>query len=149
MSWFVQICLALEYMHERKTLHRDIKTHNVFLTDQDKIKLGDLGVAKVFDQTTDLAMTMMGTPLNLSPEIIKSEPYSFKSDVWALGCTLFELCTLSNPFNAKNMLNLANKIVNAEPDHAISEMYSDGLRSLVKAMLNKDPHARPMIKDVL
>ena len=69
MNWFVQLCLSLEYIHGRKILHRDIKSSNVFLTRNNTIKLGDFGISKVLENTTDQAMTVQGTPYYMSPEV--------------------------------------------------------------------------------
>ena len=96
--WFVQICMALEYVHSRKVIHRDIKTQNVFLTGSKTIKVGDFGISKVLESTTQVAMTVVGTPYYMAPESCQSEPYTSKSDVWALGVILFELCALKQPF---------------------------------------------------
>ena len=74
-------------------MHRDIKSQNIFL-DDDTIKIGDFGLSKSLESTTDKTKTMVGTPYYLSPEIIESRPYSFKSDVWALGVLLYEMCAL-------------------------------------------------------
>ena len=109
--WFIQICMALEYVHSRKIIHRDIKTQNVFLTGSKTIKVGDFGISKVLESTTQVAMTVVGTPYYMAPESCQSEPYTSKSDVWALGVILFELCTLKQPFQADNLLGLVFKIV--------------------------------------
>ncbi len=70
------------------------------------VKIGDFGISKILENTNgifyfynlDLGNTVVGTPYYLSPEIINNTPYKFKSDVWALGCILYELCTLKRPF---------------------------------------------------
>lgn len=94
MQWFVQLCLALEYIHKRKILHRDLKSQNIFLTKNNTIKLGDFGISKVLEHTNDQALTVQGTPYYMSPEVCQSKPYNYTSDVWSLGCILYELCTL-------------------------------------------------------
>jgi NIMA (never in mitosis gene a)-related kinase len=104
MKWFVQIALALDFIHNRKVLHRDLKSQNVFLTKEGQIKLGDFGIARVLNRTVDFAQTSIGTPLYMSPECCNNKPYSFKSDVWSLGCVLYETCTSGrHPFNARDL----------------------------------------------
>ena len=99
LEWLVQMGLALFYLHERKILHRDMKTQNIFLKNG-KIRLGDFGIAKVLDSTKDFANTCIGTPYYMSPELFKNKPYGYKSDVWALGCVLYEMCNLRHAFDA-------------------------------------------------
>ena len=110
-NWFVQICLALEYVHSRRVIHRDLKTQNIFLTGNNTIKLGDFGISKVLETTCANANNVVGTPYYMAPEACQSEPYTSKSDVWALGVILYELCTLKKPFEADNLLGLVFKIV--------------------------------------
>jgi len=94
LNWFIQICIALEYIHGWKILHRDVKSQNIFLTKNNTVKLGDFGISKLLESTNEAAMTVVGTPYYMSPEVCENKPYTFKSDVWALGCVLYELCTL-------------------------------------------------------
>uniref|UniRef100_A0A8C9AAX6 non-specific serine/threonine protein kinase n=1 Tax=Prolemur simus TaxID=1328070 RepID=A0A8C9AAX6_PROSS len=96
LDWFVQICLALKHVHDRKILHRDIKSQNIFLTKDGTVQLGDFGIARVLNSTVELARTCIGTPYYLSPEICENKPYNNKSDIWALGCVLYEMCTLKH-----------------------------------------------------
>ena len=91
LNWFIQIAISLEYIHGRKVIHRDIKTSNIFLTGNGTVKLGDFGISRVLENTNEAAMTVVGTPYYMSPEVCESKPYTFKSDVWALGCVLYEL----------------------------------------------------------
>lgn len=70
LDWFTQICLAIKHVHDRKILHRDIKGHNIFISKNNSLKLGDFGIARVLNMTHDKARTVVGTPYYLSPEII-------------------------------------------------------------------------------
>ena len=90
------------------------------------MKLGDFGISKLLDTTSDAAMTVVGTPYYMSPEVCENKPYSFKSDVWALGCVLYELCTLQHAFAADNLLGLVYKIVQVKVD-PIPKHYSKDL----------------------
>ena len=107
LDWFVQMALALQYLHECRVLHRDLKTANIFLTKADIVKIGDFGVSRVLSATAELAKTFVGTPYYLSPELLSNLPYGPASDVWALGCIFYETATLEHPFDAKNFPSCA------------------------------------------
>jgi NIMA (never in mitosis gene a)-related kinase len=111
LDWFRQICLGLKYIHDRKIIHRDIKSLNIFLTAQGLIQIGDFGVAKVLQHTTQKAGTAIGTVSYMAPEILEEEPYSYSSDVWSLGVLLYEMCALKLPFEAKNLPALIRNIL--------------------------------------
>jgi NIMA (never in mitosis gene a)-related kinase len=145
---FMQICLAMKHVHDRKVLHRDIKGQNIFLMRGGMIKLGDFGISKVLTNTIDKARTMVGTPYYLSPEIVEGRPYSFKSDVWSLGVLLYELCTLRPPFDGTSIRQLSVNICRGSypplPAH-----FSKELKNLVSMQLNLDPSRRPTVGQVL
>jgi NIMA (never in mitosis gene a)-related kinase len=92
-------------------LHRDIKTSNIYLTGCNTVKLGDFGISKVLEATCDAALTVVGTPYYMSPEICENKAYTYASDIWSLGCLVYELCTLEHAFAADNLLGLVFKIV--------------------------------------
>ncbi|XP_061540126.1 serine/threonine-protein kinase Nek1 isoform X2 [Phycodurus eques] len=148
LDWFVQICLALKHIHDRKILHRDIKSQNIFLTKDGTVQLGDFGIARVLNSTVELARTCIGTPYYLSPEICENKPYNNKSDIWALGCVLYEMCTLKHAFEAGNMKNLVLKIIRGSY-HPVSVHYSQELRSLLGQLFKHNPRERPSVSSVL
>lgn len=130
LDMFVQICLALKHVHDRKILHRDLKTQNIFLTKKDMIKLGDFGIARVLHNTNELAKTAIGTPYYLSPEICENRPYNNKSDIWSLGCILYEMATLRHAFEAGDMKGLVLKILRGSYP-PLPQYYSKDMRTLV------------------
>nr|XP_056711199.1 serine/threonine-protein kinase Nek1 [Euleptes europaea] len=148
MDWFVQICLALKHVHDRKILHRDIKSQNIFLTKDGTIQLGDFGIARVLNSTVELARTCIGTPYYLSPEICENKPYNNKSDIWALGCVLYEMCTLKHAFEAGNMKNLVLKIISGSFP-PVSVHYSYELRNLISQLFKRNPRDRPSVNSIL
>lgn len=144
---FIKITLGLTAIHKIKILHRDLKTLNIFLKKDMEIKIGDLGVAKELNQAS-FANTLIGTPYYLSPEMCEDKPYNQKSDVWALGCILYELCTYRHPFNASNHGALILKILNTNPDPILA-IYSSKLQKLVNEILEKNFEKRPNCWDIL
>ncbi|CAD8148644.1 unnamed protein product [Paramecium octaurelia] len=148
LDWFVQMALAMNHIHERKILHRDLKTQNIFLTSKNDVKIGDFGIARVLQHTYDCAKTAIGTPYYLSPEICQEKPYNQKSDIWSLGCILYELTTLNHAFDALSMKELVLKILRGTYP-PIPSQYSSELQSLIADMLIKDPSKRPSIKRIL
>ncbi|KAM9409029.1 serine/threonine-protein kinase Nek4 [Pholidichthys leucotaenia] len=148
VEWFVQIAMALQYLHERNILHRDLKTQNIFLTKTNIIKVGDLGIARVLENQNDMASTLIGTPYYMSPELFSNKPYNHKSDVWALGCCVYEMSTLKHAFNAKDMNSLVYRIVEGKLPQMPSR-YDPQLGDLIKCMLCKRPEDRPDVKLIL
>ncbi|XP_061593926.1 serine/threonine-protein kinase Nek1 isoform X2 [Cololabis saira] len=148
LDWFAQICLALKHVHDQKILHRDIKSQNIFLTKDGTVQLGDFGIARVLNSTVELARTCIGTPYYLSPEICENKPYNNKSDIWALGCVLYEMCTLKHAFEAGNMKNLVLKIIRGSYP-PVSVHYSQELRSLLAQLFKRNPRERPSVSSIL
>ena len=148
IDYLTQICLALNHIHKKKIIHRDLKSGNVFLTKSGLIKLGDFGIAKGFKNTWEKAKTKVGTPYYLSPEIINSKPYDLKSDIWALGVLLYEMMTFKMPFNANSLPSLSLKIIKGYYQPPPSS-YSKDLINLVKRCLNLDPKKRPTAESIL
>mmetsp|Transcript_31349 Transcript_31349/g.73119 ORF Transcript_31349/g.73119 Transcript_31349/m.73119 type:complete len:449 (+) Transcript_31349:56-1402(+) len=148
VRWFTQAILALKFIHDQHILHRDLKSGNFFLSKSGNLKMGDFGIAKVLECTAAVAQTQIGTPYYLSPEICRGQQYSWGSDIWAMGCILFEMCAKRVPFDAPDLKTLIQKITKGAPPELPAE-YSRGLRELGKEMLNKDPQSRPPAVEVL
>ena len=144
---FIKMILGLSSIHKEKILHRDLKSQNIFLTKKLEVKIGDLGVAKILNKT-NFAKTFIGTPFYLSPELCLEKPYNDKSDIWAMGCILYELCTYKHPFNAKSQGALILKILNKTPEK-INQYYSRDLQKMIDLLLNKNYLQRPSCSDIL
>ena len=145
---FIQLSLGLNYLHQKKILHRDIKTKNIFIKNNLTVKIGDFGIAKILNSTSSYAHTFIGTPYYISPELCKDQPYNDKSDVWSLGCVLYELCTLNHPFEGGTQVEIYEKIM-TQKFKAISNEYSPELKRMVDLLLEKDEKKRPKMKDIL
>ncbi|KAK6486821.1 serine/threonine-protein kinase Nek5-like [Huso huso] len=149
LDWFVQICMGLKHIHDRKVLHRDIKAQNIFIANNGmKVKLGDFGIARMLNNTTELARTCVGTPYYLSPEICENRPYNNKTDIWSLGCVLYELCTLKHPFEGSNLRQLVVKICRGH-FVPVAPRYSYDLRILVTQLFKISPRDRPSVNSIL
>ncbi|XP_076002022.1 serine/threonine-protein kinase Nek3 [Genypterus blacodes] len=148
LRWFAQMCAGTTHIHEKKVLHRDLKSKNIFLTDNGTIKLGDFGSACILNSSKAFARTYVGTPYYVAPEIWDNKPYNNKSDVWSLGCVLYELCTLHHPFQASSWKSLILKVCRGSypplPQHLPYELHY-----VVKQMFKTNPKDRPSLHTIL
>ena len=137
---------GLKSLHYKKILHRDLKCANVFVTSDRKFKLGDLNVSKVLKK--DYACTQTGTPYYASPEVWKDQPYGVKSDMWSLGCVLYEMAALRPPFTAHDLSGLYKKVC-AGVFERIPYTYSNDLHGVISSLLKLDPKKRPDVDELL
>ena len=143
---FIQLVKGLKALHDLKILHHDMKSANVFLFSNGSAKLGDLNVSKVARR--GLGYTQTGTPYYASPEVWKDQPYDNKSDVWSLGCVLYEMITLRPPFRAKDMEGLFNKVCKGQYSK-IPDRFSDDLFQVVQFLLQVNSSSRPSCEQIL
>ena len=149
LLWLAQLCLALSYVHDKQILHRDIKTQNIFIQNEHTIRIGDFGIAKGYNQNQDLGGSLIGTPLYMAPEVYNSsKKYSFRSDIWSLGCCIFEMCNLKNAFEAKSW-NAVFVKVNKGQRAQLNSRYSLDMKNLVDSMLSVNGKNRPTIASIL
>ncbi|CAM9158866.1 unnamed protein product, partial [Scytosiphon promiscuus] len=146
-GYFTQICDALLHMHGERIIHRDLKPANVLVSRDGTVKLGDLGLGRYLNTRSVLAMSQVGTPLYMSPETLKGQGHDMVSDIWSLGCVLYELAMLKSPFAGEHltMKALFSRIVRAEYRPLDNSMYSERLSNLVAHLLMPDPAVRPPI----
>ena len=143
---FIQLVKGLKALHDLKILHRDLKSANVFLLSDGTAKLGDLNVSKVARR--GLGYTQTGTPYYASPEVWKDQPYDNKSDIWSLGCVLYEMITLKPPFRAQNMEGLYNKVIKGQFNR-IPDRFSNELFEIVKLLIQVNTDSRPSCDEIL
>ncbi|XP_050092381.1 serine/threonine-protein kinase Nek8 isoform X2 [Anopheles aquasalis] len=147
LNIFEQLVSAVAYLHSQNILHRDLKTANVFLHRKGTVKVGDFGISKI-TSTKVHAQTVLGTPYYFSPEMCEGKTYDVKSDIWALGCILGEMCCLKKAFTAANLSELVSKIMIAEYV-PLPDSYSQSLRQVHALLFRIDPIARPSATEIL
>ncbi|XP_039693063.1 serine/threonine-protein kinase Nek11 isoform X10 [Pteropus medius] len=147
IEWFVQLLLGVDYMHERRILHRDLKSKNIFLKNN-VLKIGDFGVSRLLMGSCDLATTLTGTPHYMSPEALKHQGYDTKSDIWSLACILYEMCCMNHAFTGSNFLAIVLKIVEGDTP-SLPKRYPKELNAIMERMLNKNPSLRPSAIEIL
>lgn len=147
LSWTGYALLAIHYLHLKKIIHRDLKSQN-FLLSKGRLFLADFGISKSLSKTTDLANTYVGTPYYMSPELFKYQPYSLKSDLWSLGCVIYELCSLKSAFSAQTINALAIKILKGEYQ-AVPAKYGKDLAWLIDSLLKVNPEERISIRQIV
>jgi len=141
-KYFLQITAGLHHLHQKKILHRDLKSMNVFLDRNMNAKIGDMGAAKVLGKTGEMASTCVGTPYYVSPELCEGRPYNEKSDVWALGVLIYEMCTGTHPFEANNQAALVMRILKGRYA-PLGRPYSKDIQDIIRLCLTKDVERRP------
>ena len=145
-KFIIQILLGMNYLHDNNIIHRDLKSENMFITKKGILKIGDLNISKF--SLNGLARTQTGTPYYCSPEIWDDHAYDKKSDVWSVGCIIYELCTLDLPFKGKDIKELALNIKKGYYE-SISNYYSNDLQTLISYMLIVDPRKRFSSKQLI
>jgi len=139
-----QIAAALEFMRFRKLIHRDLKPSNLLLSSKDDrpvLKVADFGYARHIDPT-DLAQTTCGSPLYMAPEILESQKYNAKADLWSVGCILYEMVIGRVPFMARGQVELFEKIKTQELAFPDDPSISSSCKDLLKRLLKKNPGER-------
>ncbi len=143
---FIQLVKGLKALHDLKILHRDLKSANVFLYNNGDAKIGDLNVSKV--TRAGVGHTQTGTPYYASPEVWNDSPYDNKSDIWSLGCVLYEMITLKPPFRAQDMEGLYKRIIKGQYNR-IPDRFSNDLFTIVQFLLQVNPRLRPSCEQIL
>ena len=120
---------------------------NIFLDKDNRVKIGDLGLSKILINK-EINSSTVGTPLYLSPEQIRHQPYGFKVDIWGIGCVLYTLCAFESPFAGDTLLSLGQNIAMRTP-RSLPPKYSPKLVGFINNLLEKNPKTRPNIKEAI
>ena len=145
-GWIIQLLKGIKYLHDNKIMHRDLKSANIFIMKNGLLKLGDLNVSKIAKY--GMAKTQTGTPYYCSPEIWKEKPYDYKSDIWSLGCIIYEICSLMPPFRGTSIKGLKENVLNGY-FLPIPNIYSYELQKLIEKMLVIEPNYRASINELM
>ena len=143
---FIQLITGLRYLHSHSIIHRDLKSANVLLTKHNICKIGDLNVSKI--AKNGVLHTQTGTPHYASPEIWEEQPYDIKTDIWSVGCILYEMCCLTPPFKGKNLNVVYHNVMKAKIG-MIPSFYSRDLITMVYSLLQVEAKDRPSCEEIL
>jgi len=144
--YLVQSLKALEHLHEKNICHRDIKVANCFLAEDGSVKIGDMNVSKRLKNGH--LQTQIGTPYYMSPEIWNNRPYDSSSDIWSLGCMIYELAALRPPFMGNSFPELKRNVI-AGKFPPLPKKYSESLQRVIGMMLRQNTRERPAAKILL
>jgi tetratricopeptide (TPR) repeat protein len=139
----VQVCAGLQFAHEQGIVHRDIKTANLFITRERMLKIMDFGLAKILEAVRDKSATLIaGTPFYMAPEQAAGQVSDGRTDLYALGVTLFELSTGRLPFSEGDVADQHRNAPVPDPSEGIED-YPAALSALIQRLMSKDPEDRP------
>ena len=139
-AFFIQIVRGVKALHDKKILHRDLKSANILVTKEMRLLVSDFNVCKILDH--QFGTTQTGSPYYAAPEMWKGHPQHYSVDIWAIGCLLYEMACYNPPFDSIDMPTLYKDVVESVPGD-IPEVYSDDLNDMVFKLLKKEPQNRP------
>ena len=146
---FLDICLGVYYLHKNNIIHRDLKSANIMISNDYRAFIGDFGVSKILGNYPKTS-TQIGTPYYMSPELFQENKYDKKVDIWSLGCILYELIALDNPFvKSKSMHTLCRKITSGNFPKIYSKRYSRDLLKIIDNLLEINPSKRLSIEEIM
>ena len=150
-----EMCEGLEFLHDHKVIHRDLKAGNVLLTSEGHVKLADFGVSALNTRTSQRRDSFIGTPYWMAPEVImcetlKDSPYNYRADIWSLGVTMIEFAQIEPPNHDMHPMRVLIKIQKSDPPTLNApSRWSKSFNEFIKICLSKDPEQRPTAGELL
>jgi len=150
IKYMTQILLGVDYIHEDRIIHRNLKPENLLIDSKGNVKVSDFEIAKWLTSESAYADSILGTTCYSSLEALKGEKYSFDADIWSLGCIFHELCCLESPFNEENIFMLFTKLGERKYDsNLIPKEYNAAIKNIIASMLNFESKKRPSCEELL
>ncbi|PIN26699.1 MEKK [Handroanthus impetiginosus] len=144
-----QILSGLVYLHERNTVHRDIKGANILVDPNGEIKLADFGMAKHIASCSSV-LSFKGSPYWMAPEVVmNTSGYSLPVDIWSLGCTVLEMATSKPPWSQYEGVAAIFKIGNSKDTPEIPDHLSSDAKSFIRLCLRREPSTRPTASELM
>ena len=141
--------MGIKAIHDKRIIHGNLTPDNIFITKEKKTKIGNFGIFKILNCYNDyLQSNNIDDKYYISPEMIKGENLSNKTDIWSFGCIIYELCSLEYCFNAENISCLNHKIMNERNPKINLKLYEHDIQNLIDSMLKKEPNERPNIDEI-
>ena len=143
------IISGLNYLHNKNIIHRNLKPENIFIDKKYNVKIGDFGIVSQFDNMSETDYIKGDIKLNyMAPELFTWTKYNSKSDMWALGCLIYELCFLKYPFKGLSRKELVNKIKKNSYQKFDKNLYDSYIINLIYKLLNRNYKERPEINQI-
>uniref|UniRef100_A0A672Z5C2 Serine/threonine-protein kinase PLK n=1 Tax=Sphaeramia orbicularis TaxID=375764 RepID=A0A672Z5C2_9TELE len=145
--YMIHLLKGVQYLHNNRVIHRDLKLGNIFLNDDMDVKIGDFGLATKIEFDGERKKTLCGTPNYIAPEVLCKKGHSYEVDVWSLGCILYTLLVGKPPFETSCLKETYNRI--KKNNYTIPWHINPVASSLIKRMLHADPAQRPTISELI
>ena len=145
--YLAEISLAIQYLHSKGIIYRDLKLENVLLGHDGHVKLADFGLSKELYSIDDKTSTFCGTTEYLAPEVVKRQPYTFMIDWWSLGILAYEILFGDTPFSADSPLAVMQNIINTNP--IFPDDTDPIIIDFINKLLEKQPNKRSTLQDLI
>lgn len=145
-----EIAVALKYLHSRNIIHCDLKSSNILIDDNWKIKIGDFGLSRFFNRDNpEENRGRIGTPHWMAPEILKGEKYEHSADIFSFGMILWEILSLEIPYYGVNPYQVISLVADQRKIVQVPKEGHSTLRRLIEQCLEYEANRRPLLDDIV